>query len=65
MKYMPEPRPAKVPQQFADMAPTGTGTLVVWSKCDRLTQGEDGTVNDLRLSATNSSIGFPARIGIL
>jgi hypothetical protein len=24
-----------------------TGTLVVWSKCDRLTQGEDGTVNDL------------------
>jgi len=27
---------------------TGTGTLVVWSKCDRLTQGEDGTVNDLK-----------------
>jgi hypothetical protein len=22
--------------------------LVVWSKCDRLTQGEDGTVNDLK-----------------
>jgi len=48
MKYMPDPRPAKIPQQFADMAPTSTGTLVVWSKCDRLTQGEDGTVNDLK-----------------
>ena len=45
---MPHPSPAKIPQQFADMAPTGTGTLVVWSKCDRLTQGEDGTVNDLK-----------------
>lgn len=48
LKYMPEPRPAKIPQSFADMAPAGTGTLVVWSKCDRLTQGEDGTVNDLK-----------------
>ena len=46
--YMPEPAPAKVPPQFADMAPTGTGTLVVWSNCDRLTQGDDGTVNDLK-----------------
>jgi hypothetical protein len=48
LRYMPEPRPAKIPQQFSDMAPTGTGTLVVWSNCDRLTQGEDGTVNDLK-----------------
>ena len=48
LKYMPEPRPAKIPQQFSDMTPTGTGTLVVWSNCDRLTQGEDGTVNDLK-----------------
>jgi hypothetical protein len=46
-EFMPEPVPAKIPQQFADIAPAGTGTLVVWSKCDRLTQGEDGTVNDL------------------
>ncbi|MFL6310468.1 MAG: ATP-binding protein [Terriglobales bacterium] len=48
LKYMPDPHQAKIPQQFADMAPVGTGTLVVWSKCDRLTQGEDGTVNDLK-----------------
>ena len=48
LKYMPNPQPAMIPKQFADMAPTGTGTLVVWSKCDRLTQGEDGTVNDLK-----------------
>ena len=25
---------------------SGSGTLVVWSKCDRLVQGEDGTVHD-------------------
>ncbi len=47
-RLMPEPVPAAIPQQFADMAPGGTGTLVVWSKCDRLTQGDDGTVNDLK-----------------
>lgn len=48
LTHMPEPRPAEIPQRFADMTPSGTGTLVVWSKCDRLTQGEDGTVNDLK-----------------
>jgi hypothetical protein len=47
-QHMPEPAPAKIPQQFADMLGAGTGTLVVWSKCDRLTEGEDGTVNDLK-----------------
>jgi hypothetical protein len=46
-EYMPEPQPTPIPKQFADMMGPGTGTLVVWSKCDRLTQGEDGTVNDL------------------
>lgn len=45
--YMPKPVKAEIPAQFSDIAPSGTGTLVVWSKCDRLTQGEDGTVNDL------------------
>jgi len=47
-EYMPEPESAAIPPQFADMMGPGTGTLVVWSKCDRLTQGEDGTVNDLK-----------------
>jgi len=46
-EYMPAPQTAPIPKQFADMMGPGTGTLVVWSKCDRLTQGEDGTVNDL------------------
>jgi hypothetical protein len=46
-EYMPEPRPASVPKLFGDMMGAGTGTLVVWSKCDRLIQGEDGTVHDL------------------
>ena len=46
--HMPEPKPKAIPGQFADMAPEGTGTFVVWSKCDRLTQGDDGTVNDLK-----------------
>lgn len=44
---MPEPVMAKPPKQFLDLLGPGTGTLVVWSKCDRLTQGDDGTVNDL------------------
>jgi hypothetical protein len=44
---MPKPERREVPKEFADMMPEGTGTLVVWSKCDRLVQGEDGTVHDL------------------
>ncbi|HXE74010.1 MAG TPA: ATP-binding protein [Candidatus Xenobia bacterium] len=47
-QYMPEPQPAPIPKEFNDMMPSGTGTLVIWSKCDRLVQGEDGTVNDLK-----------------
>jgi hypothetical protein len=45
---MPKPVEAEIPQHFRDIASSATGTLVVWSKCDRLTQGEDGTVNDLK-----------------
>lgn len=46
-QYMPEPESRSIPKHFGDLMGFGTGTLVVWSKCDRLTQGEDGTVNDL------------------
>lgn len=46
--HMPAPEAAEIPPEFADMMGSGTGTLVVWSKCDRLTQGEDGTVHDLK-----------------
>jgi hypothetical protein len=45
--FMPEPNNADIPKQFGDMMGSGAGTLVIWSKCDRLTQGEDGTVNNL------------------
>lgn len=48
-EYMPKPQARALPKQFADMMGPGTGTLVVWSKCDRLIQGEDGTVNDLNV----------------
>lgn len=44
---MPKPEKLDVPEEFADIMPEGTGTLVIWSKCDRLVQGEDGTVHDL------------------
>lgn len=47
-KHMPAPETAEIPDEFKDMMGPGTGTLVVWSKCDRLTQGEDGTVHDLK-----------------
>ena len=46
---MPVPGARALPNQFADMMDSNTGTLVAWSKCDRLTEGEDGTVNDLNL----------------
>lgn len=46
--HMPVPEVAEIPAEFKDMMGPGTGTLVVWSKCDRLTQGEDGTVHDLK-----------------
>lgn len=45
--FMPEPRPAELPVHLSKMILGDKGTLVVWSKCDRLTQGDDGTVNDL------------------
>ena len=48
-QFMPVPEQRPLPKQFGDMMDSGTGTLVVWSKCDRLTEGEDGTVNDLNL----------------
>lgn len=46
-EHMPKPKPAQIPPHLAKLVGKGTGTLVVWSKCDRLTQGDDGTVNDL------------------
>ena len=45
--HMPKPVVREIPEQFAKMMGDGTGTLVVWSKCDKLVQGEDGTVHDL------------------
>ncbi len=59
-KVMPEPSPATIPQQFLDMLPSGTGTLVVWSKCDRLVQGDDGTVIDLS-SVKNELLNWLSR----
>jgi histidine kinase/DNA gyrase B/HSP90-like ATPase len=44
---MPLPEKLDIPTEFADMMSEGPGTLVVWSKCDRLVQGDDGTVHDL------------------
>jgi hypothetical protein len=46
-KAMPYPEKRAIPMQFTDLMAEGTGTLVVWSKCDKLVQGEDGTVHDL------------------
>lgn len=34
-----EPSPAVIPADFADLAPKGTGTVVVWSQVDRLEHG--------------------------
>lgn len=45
-QHMPRPAAKAIPKEFADMMGSGSGTLVVWSKCDRLVQGEDGTVHD-------------------
>lgn len=45
-QHMPRPAAKPIPKEFAHMMGGGSGTLVVWSKCDRLVQGEDGTVHD-------------------
>ncbi|MCA1579157.1 MAG: ATP-binding protein [Acidobacteria bacterium] len=44
---MPKPEARDIPKEFSDLMSNGSGTLVVWSKCDRLVQGDDGTVHDL------------------
>jgi hypothetical protein len=46
-QYMPEPAPMPVDDEFRVLLPKGSGTLVVWSKCDRLTEGEDGTIHNV------------------
>lgn len=46
-QFMPEPDEAAIDVEFAGLLPKGTGTLVVWSKCDRLTEGEDGTIHNV------------------
>lgn len=46
-KSMPFPENREIPKEFAGLMSEGSGTLVVWSKCDRLVQGEDGTVHNL------------------
>ena len=39
-EYMPEPESRDIPKEFtALLDPKSPGTLVVWSKCDRLTEG--------------------------
>ena len=38
-EYMPEPVPAEIPEKFRHLLnPKSTGTLVVWSKCDKLSE---------------------------
>ena len=39
MVMIDEPDTAPVPQDLADIFPSGTGTVVVWSKVDRLEEG--------------------------
>lgn len=46
-QFMPEPAPTPVDKEFTGLLPADTGTLVVWSKCDRLTEGEDGTIHNV------------------
>jgi hypothetical protein len=46
-QYMPEPSATPIDDEFKSLLPQGTGTLVIWSKCDRLTEGEDGTIHNV------------------
>ena len=45
-KFMPPPTARTLPNEFTNLMGKGSGTLVIWSKCDRLVQGQDGTVLD-------------------
>lgn len=53
-KFMPEPAATPVDSEFASLLPKRTGTLVVWSNCDRLT-----------LLADSSGARLPSRRGII
>jgi hypothetical protein len=46
-QYMPDPIATPMDDEFKPLLPKSTGTLVVWSKCDRLTEGEDGTIHNV------------------
>lgn len=50
MPAIDSPTPDPVPETFVPLLPTGTGTLVVWSKIDRLEEGRHAPdVNQLRV----------------
>ena len=46
-KHMPKPEVATIPDRYRALVGPDTGTLVVWSKCDRIAEGEDGTVTKI------------------
>jgi hypothetical protein len=42
MNYIPEPSPSQLPDDCADLVGTEHGTLVIWSKTDRLAERDSG-----------------------
>jgi hypothetical protein len=42
MNYIPEPSPSQLPEDCADLVGTEHGTLVIWSKTDRLAERDSG-----------------------
>ncbi len=42
MNYIPEPSPAKLPDDCSDLVGAEHGTLVIWSKTDRLAERDSG-----------------------
>lgn len=48
LEEVPEPVPCEIPVEYRDLAGSPSGTLIVWSKCDRI--DHDGKVETLERS---------------
>src|ERR1700722_1738970 len=60
MNYIPEPSPAQLPEDCADLVGTEHGTLVVWSKTDRLAERDSGGARQAS-TVENELMNYTAR----
>jgi hypothetical protein len=60
MRLIPEPRPAELPADCVDLVGKEHGTLVVWSKADRLAERDSGAARQAS-SVKSDLVSYIAR----